>query len=629
MIDARLFERGRRVQPGERPRPEDAYMEGLSHRVGQYILSASGWRAVFAPHQESSEATISTEDKILMMIAANLFAGQAARRCGKKTDELTLLVASDSRPTGESIILSMIPALLSLGTTVCHAYIAAAPEVMAASMLDSEYDGFIYISASHNPVGYNGIKFGYDGRVLSGAESEELITSFRETIRKQEVITSLLSESSRVSGQQITEVLDATLPHKERILEHYRIFTASVASSDLCICSQDQVYNTIRAQSDAVGLGIVCDFNGSARSCSIDRDLIESIGVGFKAIAETPGEFIHRIVPEGRSLDDCCRLLEASFQEDPSFSFGYVPDCDGDRGNIVCMDPGSGRASALAAQEVFALAVLSELAFLYHQGRGAESIAVVVNGPTSMRIDAIAGVFGAKVFRSEVGEASVVALADSLREEGYTVRILGEGSNGGNITHPAAVRDPLNTVLSFLKLLSYTDKNGQKGMFHLWCELSGNEDAYIPGFSLFDVLGTLPVYTTTSAFEDEAAMSIRSTDQERLKQNYEELFAAEFERQRDTFRGMGIHGYREFNTIGTQEIEGMGPASRKAGSTGGLKIVLLDAQGEWSDYLWMRGSKTEPVFRVLVDCRGSSAERHDWLLSFHRRLIEQADQASL
>ena len=59
-----------------------------------------------------------------------------------------------------------------------------------------------------------------------------------------------------------------------------------------------------------------------------------------------------------------------------------------------------------------------------------------------MRIEEIAEAFYASVYRAEVGEANVVNLARSLRDKGFTVPILGEGSNGGNITHPAAVRIP-------------------------------------------------------------------------------------------------------------------------------------------------------------------------------------------
>ena len=76
-----------------------------------------------------------------------------------------------------------------------------------------------------------------------------------------------------------------------------------------------------------------------------------------------------------------------------------------------------------------------------------------------------------------MGEANVVNLARNLREQGYQVRILGEGSNGGTITNPAAVRDPLNTIFALLKLLSIKDEvlpNGKVvlGLFHRWCKYS-------------------------------------------------------------------------------------------------------------------------------------------------------------
>ena len=42
-----------------------------------------------------------------------------------------------------------------------------------------ECDGFVYISASHNPVGHNGIKFGFnDGGVIPGSEAAKLTALF-------------------------------------------------------------------------------------------------------------------------------------------------------------------------------------------------------------------------------------------------------------------------------------------------------------------------------------------------------------------------------------------------------------------------------------------------------------------
>ena len=190
------------------------------------------------------------------------------------------------------------------------------------------------------------------------------------------------------------------------------------------------------------------DFNGSARTLSIDREFFSSLGLGFHGINDKPREIVHRIVPEGESLEPCMRFLESLRERDPSVVLGYVPDCDGDRGNLVFWD--GKRARPLEGQEVFALACVSELAHLVltgelrydEQGKALNRAAVAANGPTSLRVDRIAAAFGVRVFRAEVGEANVVGLARKLREAGYLVRILGEGAAGGVITHPAAVRSP-------------------------------------------------------------------------------------------------------------------------------------------------------------------------------------------
>ena len=124
-----------------------------------------------------------------------------------------------------------------------------------------------------------------------------------------------------------------------------------------------------------------------------------------------------------------------------------------------------------------------------------------------MRIEKICSAFGAEVFRSEVGEANVVNLSEKLMKDGWIIRLLGEGSNGGNITYPATVRDPMNTVGSILKLLTIRAKeeNGyiRQGLFDIWRErseinnketgISATPDISENDFSLADIIKTLPL----------------------------------------------------------------------------------------------------------------------------------------
>jgi phosphomannomutase len=88
---------------------------------------------------------------------------------------------------------------------------------------------------------------------------------------------------------------------------------------------------------------------------------------------------------------------------------------------------------------------------------------------------------------------------------------------------------------------------------------------------------------------------------------------------------MGFASCEEFNYEGTESRKGTGPAFRSGAEKGGLKIVFYDENGSPAAFIWMRGSGTEPVFRVLADCRGSSPQIENDLLEWHKELIREAD----
>jgi len=69
----------------------------------------------------------------------------------------------------------------------------------------------------------------------------------------------------------------------------------------------------------------------------------------------------------------------------------------------------------------------------------------------------------------------------------------------------------------------------------------------------------------------------------------------------------------------------MGPEFRSGSETGGLKIVFYDSDGKAAAFIWMRGSGTEPVFRILADSLGSDPARERRLLAWHTALVREAD----
>jgi phosphoglucomutase len=636
----------------------------LNKALEALILSPSGWRTVFADagagseqvDEESATRAISAAHRVIVRRAAAVFAQYLVAR---KTDKQRPLVAvgMDTRPTGPAIADEIIDGLLAADCDVEFTGIVAAPEIMAYAK-GAGISGFVYISASHNPIGHNGLKFGLnDGGVLAAPEAEKLIAAFRANHDAPQIA------APQAAGVPVFDaVIDKETIRKRAAYQAYLDFTREVVRGGSVGASEyaggageyaggadeyaggADILAAISSGLHVYPVGIAADFNGSARTVSIDREFFEAMGLGFHAINEKPGAIAHRIVPEGESLEPCRQFLEALHAKDPSVTLGYVPDCDGDRGNLVIWDEAAKQARSLEAQEVFALACVGEFAHLVWSdalryddaGRVLSKAAIAVNDPTSMRVDRIAQAFGVSVFHAEVGEANVVSLARELRERGYLVRILGEGSAGGNITHPSAVRDPLNTVAAIIKLLCVRGAGGRAGLFEIWCTRTGRE--YRGDFSLSDVIASLPAFHTTGSYTPEAMLRVKTADHAALKDRYQAVFLRDWELRKGELREKyGITQWAASCYNGVREKRGLtcfGEAGR-----GGLKVTFADAVVNERAWIWMRGSGTEPVFRVMADAEGtdiqkggaekSSALLERELIEWQRRMVIEADSVGV
>lgn len=598
------------------------------------VLSASGWRGVFGQNEDDLVGKISAAKACITSLMAGIFADYLIEQKANK-----LALAMDSRPSGPYIADAMARIFLTKGLELSYASVCAAPEIMAWTRLSgslpknhSEHlDAFCYISASHNPPGHNGLKFGMnDGGVLPVHVSKELTEKLKQAVMQEDFIEEITKLSASADEKKLYDMYKEEKANKKRALTAYTKFSMEVLAAN----SMNALSNTTKSEAafNKLGniikqnnIGIVIDMNGSARSISIDKDFFTQLGVKVKIINGEAGRFAHRIVPEGASLEPCRLALELAHKDDPSYVLAYVPDCDGDRGNIVFWDDKTQSARAMEAQESFALAVLAELACMAVENNTTVlKMALACNDATSLRIEAIALAFGVDVYRSETGEANVTGLADSLRGKGYTVRVLGEGSNGGVITHPAKVRDPVNTVLAILRLLLTKDSCDQAGPYKLWLKKSGQEKLYKENFSLSDILDSLPVYTTTSVFEDRAALRIKSKNHLAIKNAYQSIWE---KKQKEIFEELTKHygpvKLKVSASSGFTEKELKGSFSDSG--TGGLKFVFFDQKEEAIAFLWMRGSGTEPVFRVMADVKGSKPELETWLLFMHAGIVKEAD----
>ena len=601
-------------------------MAALEHNM---ILSASGWRKVFAQsgNEQDSSGEIGGENYALSVLAAEAFAEYLCSE--RNLSEPSIVVAQDTRPTGSEICRAILQALKrreKLGVKFLG--VASAPEIMAYA---KNSDGFIYVSASHNPIGHNGIKFGLcDGGVLSAEENARVKEIFLQKVDGIKDVLEFLKEYREI---EIEDILKKQAFFKGESLASYEKFSSEVISAISDEGSRENFFCEFDSILHENKIGIVCDFNGSARCECIDKDFFEKHGIDFLSMNGVSGKIAHEIIPEPENLVHVQRFLEETRRKQGNghFVLGYMCDCDGDRGNLVYWSEREGKAKILKAQEVFSLSVLAELsymAWLSESGAERGKMAVAVNCPTSMRIDEIARSFGAKVFRAEVGEANVVNLARELRSQGYTVRILGEGSNGGTITHPSSVRDPLNTVFAMIKLLAIRDTRAadgkeKKGLFHLWCENIGIP--YKKDFTLDDIMDSLPRYTTTGVSESRALLKVKSRDIALLKKKFQTEFERSFaEDSEGLIKKHSIASWRASLTNGTKEVFDAEDFSKSG--TGGLKILFYESgSSSPSAFFWMRPSGTEPVFRILCDVKGSDAQKENDFLSWETKLLKKAD----
>ncbi|AEL18194.1 phosphoglucomutase [Borreliella bissettiae] len=585
-------------------------MKNFKKAFDKMILSPSGFRKIFAKskNEDSTENEINNEDKVLIALIiftiSNYFKNEPRPYIG---------LGLDSRPTGKIIAEITIKILITNKEKIKFFGILPITEILAYMKNNKDSKGFIYISASHNPTGYNGIKIGLnDGGVLNSAKANEIIKQIKNNSQNEKLINHLINTLNKFDEdnshlENYNKIIKLERKNKNQSYKRYKSLIHEIAyendinNKNIEILEKRILKNPI---------GIIAEMNGSSRINSIDKELLESLGLKVKLYNDEIGIFKHNIIPEGKSLNECKKLLQNKYIQDNSFELGYVPDCDGDRGNLVFIDKATNTANIIEAQKIFALVVISELSYLHYIGIK-NNVAIVTNDATSLNIEKIANFFNAKVYRVEVGEANLTEMADDLRAQGLVVKISGEGSNGGCIIHPSRVRDPITTLLSIVKLLK------MKELYQIWCKLSKNY--YKEKYDLKDILNTTNFYSNVIVSSKKANLTnLKIENQEILKSNYENLLIKEIKRNK-LFQELSVVDYEIINYEGKRQSK-----IRTGDSSGGLK-VLLKTDKEIVATLWMRMSKTEPVTRVLSEV--IYAKRHILfkLLEFNKRLIKKAN----
>ena len=316
-----------------------------------------------------------------------------------------VMAGRDSRPSGNMILHSMTEELVRLGRTVIHCGIVPTPTVQFMVHNTEAVGGFI-VTASHNPVEWNGIKFlRPDSTFFHPEECQDLFN-----IVDQNVELDKANESGIV------------WPEQNAIQKHV-IACASISCIDL---------NRIQRRQFKVVIDAV---NGSGALAL--PSMLEALGCEVIELnCEPDGNFSRGTEPLPENLNDLSAMVK-----NHNADAGFAVDPDADRLAVV-----NEHGEPLGEEYTLVLAADGYIKETGNKER------FVVNLSTSLALEKLAHQNGSTVERSAVGEINVVNKMNEVNSN------LGGEGNGGVILKECHLgRDSMVGATMVLNRMSQTE----------------------------------------------------------------------------------------------------------------------------------------------------------------------------
>jgi len=310
-----------------------------------------------------------------------------------------VVVGRDSRQSGPEFAQAVARGLLGAGCAVIDVGLAPTPTIQLAVEYHHAAGG-IAITASHNPIEWNALKFiGPDGIFLDEADGARVLELAR-------------ADGQPVGGRSLVSA------DTEAIERHI----------DLVLALDVIDVSRIRERRFRVALDAVRGAGGAIMPALLERLGCEVAGINL----ETDGRFPRAPEPVPENLGELGALVQRTRAD-----VGFAVDPDVDRLAIV-----DEKGTPIGEDYTLALAVRAAL------GSGAQG-PVVCNLSTSLVVEDAARACGAQVVRTPVGEAHVARAIRELRAP-----IGGEGNGGVIYPRLHAGRDAPLAAAFVLELLA-------------------------------------------------------------------------------------------------------------------------------------------------------------------------------
>ena len=288
-----------------------------------------------------------------------------------------VVLGRDSRVSGDMLKKAVVSGLLSVGCDILDIGVCPTPTTQLA-VETHQAKGGIMITASHNPIMWNGLKLiGADGLFLDAEQGETVVA---------------LSRNKQFTFAEWDNI-GIVLPYTKAVDEHLE----AILNLDYLDVAK------IKERKFKVVLDCIC-----GAGVEMVPQLLLELGCTIIPLnCEATGLFPRMPEPLPENLTELCETVKKE-QAD----LGIAVDPDSDRLALV-----SEKGLPLGEEKTLALAVK----FILNKKAGP----VAINASTSRMTEDIAQSHGIKVIRTKVGEINV---AKKMREIGAVIG--GEGNGG-------------------------------------------------------------------------------------------------------------------------------------------------------------------------------------------------------
>lgn len=318
-------------------------------------------------------------------------------------EHISILIGRDARISGEMVSHLVTGTLMAMGVDVLDTGLSTTPTTEIA-VVDNKADGGIILTASHNPIQWNALKFlAGNGEFISKKDGERVLELAAEN-------NFTFAQATKLG--KYTKIDDAVDKHIEKVLALPLVDVEAIKEAKF------------RVAFDAV----------NSTGGFVLRKLLLALGVKdvFGLNEEPTGVFAHNPEPLPENIKDICDLVEKEHCH-----VGFVVDPDVDRLALVT-------ETGKPFVEEYTLVAVADYVLENTPGN------TVSNLSSSRALkDITEKKYNQKYFASAVGEVNVI---EKMKEVGAVIG--GEGNGGVIYPECHYGRDALVGIALFLTLLA-------------------------------------------------------------------------------------------------------------------------------------------------------------------------------